>query len=54
MFEIKALKNFNPQYTKVFENLKFLQQPRYRTLWIDTFKTSRYRFFMKHSNLLFV
>src|SRR6056297_3328888 len=36
MFEIKARKNFKPQYTNVFEDLKFLQQRRYRTLWTDT------------------
>jgi len=36
MFEIKARKNFKPQYTKVFEDLKFWQQRRYRTLWTDT------------------
>ncbi len=36
MFEIKARKNFKPQYTNVFEDLKFLQQRRYRTLWTDS------------------
>jgi len=36
MFEIKACKNFKPQHTKVSEDLKFLQQRGYRTLWTDT------------------
>jgi hypothetical protein len=30
-----ARKNFKPQYTSVYEDLKFLQQRRYRTLWTD-------------------
>jgi hypothetical protein len=36
MFEIKTRKNFKPQYTSVYEDLKFLQQRRYRTLWTDS------------------
>jgi len=36
MFENKACKNFNAQYTNVYEKLKFLQQRSYRTLWTDT------------------
>ncbi|MCF8224599.1 MAG: A/G-specific adenine glycosylase [Bacteroidales bacterium] len=38
MFEIKARKNFKPQYppTDGFEDLQFLQQRRYRTLWTGT------------------
>ena len=32
MFKIKARENFKPQYTQVFEDLKFEQQRRYWTL----------------------
>jgi len=32
MFKIKARENFKPQYTRVFEDLKFEQQRRYWAL----------------------
>ena len=36
MFGNKMCENFNPQYTDVYEELKFLQYRSYRTLWTDT------------------
>ena len=35
-FESKARKNLKTQYTSVFEELRFLQQCSYRTLWTGT------------------
>ncbi len=36
MFKVKACENFKPQYTGVFEDLKFSQQRRDWTLWTNT------------------